>query len=39
MMYVALTYDHRIADGREAVQVLFRVRELIESPETLFLGA
>jgi 2-oxoglutarate dehydrogenase E2 component (dihydrolipoamide succinyltransferase) len=37
MMYVALTYDHRIVDGREAVQFLVRVKELIESPETLLL--
>jgi len=39
MMYVALTYDHRIVDGREAVQFLVRVKELIESPETLLLEA
>lgn len=39
MMYVALTYDHRIVDGREAVQFLARIKELIESPETLFLEA
>jgi len=37
MMYMALTYDHRIVDGREAVQFLVRVKELIESPETLLL--
>jgi 2-oxoglutarate dehydrogenase E2 component (dihydrolipoamide succinyltransferase) len=37
MMYLALTYDHRIVDGREAVQFLVRVKELIESPETLLL--
>jgi len=37
MMYLALTYDHRIIDGREAVQFLVRVKELIEDPETLFL--
>jgi 2-oxoglutarate dehydrogenase E2 component (dihydrolipoamide succinyltransferase) len=37
MMYVALTYDHRIVDGREAVQFLVRVKELLESPETLLL--
>ena len=39
MMYVALTYDHRIVDGREAVQFLVRVRELIEDPEVLLLEA
>jgi 2-oxoglutarate dehydrogenase E2 component (dihydrolipoamide succinyltransferase) len=38
MMYVALTYDHRIVDGREAVQFLVRVKELIEDPETLLFG-
>ncbi len=32
MMYVALSYDHRIVDGREAVQFLVRVKELIEMP-------
>ncbi len=37
MMYVALTYDHRIVDGREAVQFLARVKELIEEPEMLLL--
>jgi 2-oxoglutarate dehydrogenase E2 component (dihydrolipoamide succinyltransferase) len=37
MMYVALSYDHRIVDGREAVQFLVRVKELIEDPETLLL--
>ncbi len=37
MMYVALSYDHRIVDGREAVQFLVKVKELIEDPETLLL--
>lgn len=37
MMYVALSYDHRIVDGREAVQFLVRVKELIEDPEILLL--
>ncbi len=37
MMYVALTYDHRIVDGREAVQFLVRVKDLIEDPEKLLL--
>ena len=32
MMYVALTYDHRIVDGLEAVQFLVRVKEFIEDP-------
>ncbi len=37
MMYLALSYDHRIVDGREAVQFLVRVKELIEDPTTLLL--
>jgi 2-oxoglutarate dehydrogenase E2 component (dihydrolipoamide succinyltransferase) len=37
MMYVALTYDHRIVDGREAVQFLVRIKELVEDPESLLL--
>jgi 2-oxoglutarate dehydrogenase E2 component (dihydrolipoamide succinyltransferase) len=37
MMYVALSYDHRIVDGREAVQFLVRLKELIEDPEALLL--
>jgi len=37
MMYVALSYDHRIVDGRESVQFLVRVKELIEYPEALLL--
>ena len=37
MMYVALSYDHRLVDGREAVQFLVRVKELVEDPETLLL--
>jgi 2-oxoglutarate dehydrogenase E2 component (dihydrolipoamide succinyltransferase) len=37
MMYVALSYDHRIVDGAEAVQFLARVKELVEDPGTLLL--
>jgi 2-oxoglutarate dehydrogenase E2 component (dihydrolipoamide succinyltransferase) len=37
MMYTALTYDHRIVDGAEAVQFLVRVRDLVEEPGTLLL--
>jgi 2-oxoglutarate dehydrogenase E2 component (dihydrolipoamide succinyltransferase) len=37
MMYVALTYDHRIVDGREAVQFLVRIKDLIEDPESLLI--
>ncbi len=35
MMYVALSYDHRIIDGRESVSFLVRVKELLENPELL----
>lgn len=37
MMYVALTYDHRVVDGREAVTFLVRVREIIEDPSRLLI--
>ncbi|MEQ6390738.1 2-oxoglutarate dehydrogenase complex dihydrolipoyllysine-residue succinyltransferase [Bacillaceae bacterium S4-13-58] len=37
MMYLALSYDHRIVDGREAVQFLVRVKELLEDPYDLLL--
>jgi 2-oxoglutarate dehydrogenase E2 component (dihydrolipoamide succinyltransferase) len=37
MMYVALSYDHRIVDGSEAVRFLVRVKELLEDPESLLL--
>ena len=37
MMYVALSYDHRIVDGSEAVRFLVRIKELIEDPEALLL--
>jgi len=38
IMYVALSYDHRIVDGRESVSFLYRVKELIEDPARLLLG-
>ncbi|QEC40357.1 2-oxoglutarate dehydrogenase complex dihydrolipoyllysine-residue succinyltransferase [Pseudobacter ginsenosidimutans] len=38
MMYVALSYDHRIIDGRESVSFLVRVKELLENPEQLLIG-
>ena len=38
MMYLALSYDHRIIDGREAVLFLVRIKECIEDPERLLLG-
>lgn len=37
MMYVALTYDHRIIDGKEAVSFLVKIKELVEDPERLLL--
>jgi 2-oxoglutarate dehydrogenase E2 component (dihydrolipoamide succinyltransferase) len=37
MMYVALSYDHRIVDGAEAVRFLVRVKELVEDPGTLLI--
>ena len=37
MMYLALTYDHRLLDGREAVQFLVKVKEYIEDPRTMLL--
>jgi 2-oxoglutarate dehydrogenase E2 component (dihydrolipoamide succinyltransferase) len=36
-MYVALSYDHRIVDGLEAVQFLRRVKQMVESPEMLLI--
>ncbi|KAI1632015.1 dihydrolipoyllysine-residue succinyltransferase [Biscogniauxia mediterranea] len=38
MMYLALTYDHRLLDGREAVQFLVKVKEYIEDPRKMLLG-
>ena len=37
MMYLALSYDHRIVDGREAVTFLVRVKECIEDPTRILL--
>jgi 2-oxoglutarate dehydrogenase E2 component (dihydrolipoamide succinyltransferase) len=37
MMYVALSYDHRIVDGREAVQFLVKIKQLVEDPGSLLL--
>lgn len=37
MMYMALTYDHRLLDGREAVQFLVKVKEYIEDPRRMLL--
>jgi 2-oxoglutarate dehydrogenase E2 component (dihydrolipoamide succinyltransferase) len=38
MMYIALSYDHRIIDGRESVSFLVRVKEMLENPEQLLFG-
>ena len=38
IMYVALSYDHRIIDGRESVSFLYRIKELIEDPTRLLIG-
>jgi 2-oxoglutarate dehydrogenase E2 component (dihydrolipoamide succinyltransferase) len=38
MMYLALSYDHRMIDGKEAVSFLVRIKELIEDPERLLLS-
>lgn len=38
MMYLALSYDHRIVDGRESVSFLVRVKELLENPDQLLIG-
>jgi 2-oxoglutarate dehydrogenase E2 component (dihydrolipoamide succinyltransferase) len=37
MMYIALTYDHRIVDGREAVSFLKRIKEAIEEPTRMLI--
>jgi 2-oxoglutarate dehydrogenase E2 component (dihydrolipoamide succinyltransferase) len=38
MMYLALSYDHRIIDGRESVSFLVRVKDLLENPALLLMG-
>ena len=37
IMYVALSYDHRIIDGKEAVSFLFRIKERLEDPSRMLL--
>jgi 2-oxoglutarate dehydrogenase E2 component (dihydrolipoamide succinyltransferase) len=37
MMYLAMSYDHRIVDGNEAVRFLVKIKEMVEDPETLLL--
>ena len=39
MMYVALSYDHRMVDGAESVQFLVRIKECIEDPTRILLNA
>ncbi len=38
MMYLALTYDHRLLDGKDAVSFLVKIKETLESPESMILG-
>ena len=38
MMYLAVTYDHRVVEGAKAVRFLIRIKESLESAETLMLG-
>ena len=38
IMYVALSYDHRIVDGRESVSFLYRVKEFLEDPARMLVG-
>ncbi|MDA0288990.1 MAG: 2-oxo acid dehydrogenase subunit E2, partial [Proteobacteria bacterium] len=38
VMYLALSYDHRIIDGRESVSFLFKVKEYLENPARILLG-
>jgi 2-oxoglutarate dehydrogenase E2 component (dihydrolipoamide succinyltransferase) len=38
MMYLALSYDHRVIDGRESVSFLVRLKELLENPQLLLFG-
>jgi len=38
MMYLALSYDHRIIDGREAVQFLVTIKDMLEDPARMFIG-
>ncbi|MEA2696983.1 MAG: hypothetical protein QOI66_1254, partial [Myxococcales bacterium] len=37
MMFIALSYDHRLVDGREAVQFLVRIKECVEDPDRILL--
>ena len=39
IMYVALSYDHRIIDGKESVSFLYKIKEMLENPERMLFGA
>ena len=39
IMYIALSYDHRIIDGKESVSFLVKVKEMLENPERMLFGA
>jgi 2-oxoglutarate dehydrogenase E2 component (dihydrolipoamide succinyltransferase) len=39
MMYLALSYDHRLVDGKQAVTFLVKIKQLIEDPARLIIGA
>jgi 2-oxoglutarate dehydrogenase E2 component (dihydrolipoamide succinyltransferase) len=39
IMYVALSYDHRIIDGKESVGFLVKVKEMLENPERMIFGS
>jgi 2-oxoglutarate dehydrogenase E2 component (dihydrolipoamide succinyltransferase) len=39
IMYVALSYDHRIIDGKESVSFLYKIKEMIENPVKLIFGS
>jgi len=38
-MYIALSYDHRVIDGRESVGFLVKVKEMLENPERMLFGS
>ena len=38
MMYVALSYDHRLVDGKQAVTFLVRLKEILENPNNLYIN-
>ena len=38
MMYLAVTYDHRVVEGADSVQFLVKVKEMVENPERMLIG-